>query len=69
MENGLTPAEVAAALDTFVAAVRVWWGFYMDGGVDAMRLKQRGHRHGSGRILTCSKEKAICKTPEDKSPE
>jgi transposase len=68
-ESGHTHAEVAEALDTSVAAVRVWWGLYKDGGVDAMRLKQRGRRHGSGRILTPRQESAICKTIEDKNPE
>ena len=41
-ETGHTHAEVAEALDTSVAAVRLWGGLYKEGGFYAMRLKQRG---------------------------
>ena len=67
-EKGHTHEEVVEAMDASVAAVRLWWRLFKTGGHDALKLKLRGRRLGSGRVLTDRQEKAICKMISDKNP-
>lgn len=56
-------------MNASVAAARLWWRPFKNGGYDVLKMEQRGRRLGSGRMLTERQERAICKIISDKNPE
>jgi transposase len=67
--QGSTHEEIAANLDVSVAASRLWWRIYRDGGEDGLALGQRGRPPGTCRTLTPAQEKAVQKAIADKTPD
>ena len=67
--QGLTHLVVAQTLDVSVAASRLWWAIYKEGGKDALKLGKRGRPPGECRTLTTSQERIVQRTVADKTPE
>jgi transposase len=67
--QGLTHETVANTLDISVAASRLWWRLYREGGKSGLALGRRGRPSGACRTLTQSQEKIVMKTITDKTPE
>ena len=67
--NGLTHEAIAKALDVSIAASRLWWRFYREGGKDALKLGKRGRPQGARRTLSKSQEKVVQRAVSDKTPE
>lgn len=67
--QGLTHETIANTLDISVAASRLWWRMYREGGKSGLALGQRGRPSGVCRTLTQSQEKIVIKTITDKTPE
>lgn len=67
--QGLTHETIANTLDISVAASRLWWRLYREGGKSGLALGRRGRPSGACRTLTQSQEKIVMKTITDKTPE
>jgi transposase len=67
--QGSTHEEIAAILDVSVAASRLWWRIYREGGEEGLALGQRGRPPGTCRTLTPAQEKAVRKAIADKTPD
>jgi transposase len=67
--QGHTHASIAKTLNVSVAASRLWWGLYKEGGKKALELEKRGRPQGACRTLSNVQEKVIQKAITDKTPE
>jgi len=59
-------AEVAGTTESHASAV---WQTYQRYGMDAIKPKKRGRRHGEQRRLTAEQETAVRKLLVDKTPD
>lgn len=67
--QGQTHEAIALALDVSVAASRLWWSLYKEGGMDALELGRRGRPPGTHRVLSKAQEKIVQRAVADKTPE
>ena len=69
LKQGHVPDEVAAILDVSRAHVYGTKRIYAERGIEGLRPRKRGRRHGAKRILTPEQEKEIQKAIVDRHPE
>ena len=58
-KQGYTHLMIADTLDVSVAASRLWWRLYREGGVDSLKLQRRGRPAGACRVLSKQQEKIV----------
>ncbi|MFU8893020.1 MAG: winged helix-turn-helix domain-containing protein, partial [Luteolibacter sp.] len=68
-KQGYTHLMIADTLDVSVAASRLWWRLYREGGDASLKLQRRGRPAGACRVLSKQQEKIVVKTITDKTPE
>ena len=68
-KQGCTHPQIASILDVSIAASRLWWRLYREGGDDALNLQRRGRPVGTCRRLSKQQEKFVIKAIADKFPE
>ena len=68
-KKGHTHGDIAGLLDVSVAASRLWWRLYREGGQQGIQMEKRGRPAGACRILSPRQEKLVRRTIEDKTPE
>lgn len=64
--TNLAAAEIVGISETHASTV---WQTYLNGGIEAIKSKKRGRRHGEKRRLTAEQEAAIQKLLVDKTPD
>lgn len=65
----MTHQEVADTLHVSVAASRLWWRMFREGGAEGLELQRRGRPVGTRRILDKKQEAFVIKTITDKTPD
>ena len=68
-KHGCTHLVIADTLDVSVAASRLWWRLYREGGDASLKLQRRGRPAGACRVLSKQQEKIVVKAITDKTPE
>jgi transposase len=68
-KEGLTFAEIGAAVGVHWATVHGWWKRYEAGGMEALAARKRGRRTGSQRRLTAAQERTIQRLVRDRTPD
>lgn len=68
-KQGKTHQAIAALLDVSVAASRLWWRLYREGGAASLKLQRRGRPAGTCRTLSGKQEKMVVRAITDKTPE
>ena len=69
LKKGDTPNEITKALDISRSLVYATKKTYEEKGINGIKPKKRGRRHGDKRILTPEQERTITKVIIDKNPE
>ena len=68
-KQGCTRQIIADTLDVLLAASRLWWRLYREGGEASLKLQRRGRPAGTCRVLSKQQEKIVVKSITDKTPE
>ncbi len=68
-KSGMTHQEIADALNVSVAASRLWWRIYREGGEASLELQRRGRPVGTRRVLSKKQEAIVVAAITDKTPE
>lgn len=68
-KKGVANKQVAEIVGTTASHASAIWRAYERNGMDAIKLKVRGRRHGAKRRLTAEQETAIKKLLVDKTPD
>ena len=68
-KQGCTHLVIAGTLDVSLAASRLWWRLYREGGDASLKLQRRGRPAGACRVLSKQQEKIVVKAITDKTPE
>jgi transposase len=68
-KKGKTNQEIAEITGLHFTHVSTIWQTYQKGGLDALKPKVRGRKHGEQRTLTSEQEEAVKKLLVDKTPD
>ena len=69
LRKGMKQHEVAEALEVARGTVGRWWGIYRQEGMNGLKAKTRGRRHGEKRRLDREQERSIQRMLVDKTPD
>ena len=69
LRQGMKQVEVASILEVSRTSVVRWWRSYRQEGVNGLKHKTRGRRHGQKRRLDCEQERSIQRMLVDKTPD
>ena len=69
LRSGMKQGEVASVLEVSRVSVGRWWGIYRQEGMNGLKAKTRGRRHGEKRRLDREQERSIQRMLVDKTPD
>jgi len=69
LRKGMKQHEVGEALEVARGTIGRWWGIYQREGMDGLKPKKRGRRHGHQRRLDREQERSIQRMLVDKTPD
>ena len=69
LRQGMKQVEVASILEVSRTSVVRWWRSYRREGMNGLKVKKRGRRHGQKRRLDREQERSIQRMLVDKTPD